>query len=373
MTTRRKFIYSAGVLGVAALGYAALGPMRLRSARRPAELPNEWLWVGAAELINGPRGNAIKQPTHGALVGINPTVKGSRSIAVNFLPHDIAICPADPTRAVTTMKWGPPGAVVDIVRQKIIFELVAPDQTRFYGHSAWAKDGEIFYCVVNNDAARQSELLVYSGTNYRLLDRIKLSGSSPHQVRRAEDTSELIVMNQHCETGYSRADFVDSTSHKINKSWDVRRNSYSHFAYSAADKRLWAGGFVGSHEDIQESLFETVADNGSTPIDIPTVESKVVKGENLSLNLGQILGRKVVGFTISGGKFYALYDIDRKEYMTLAHDTTMPKGLDFSRTTPNIVYVSGGDSTLRICDLSNGQFDVIATLPFGNGSHLSIA
>ena len=149
--------------------------------------------------------------------------------------------------------------------------------------------------------------------------------------------------------------------------------SFYHFAYSTHQKRVLAGGYTGQIPFLGQSLLASLNDHEVQEIEIPKVDSEPVKGETLSLNLGTVGGREVLALTIAGGKFFALYDIQKNKFLQTSNSFVAPMGIDFSKRSPNILYVSDSGGDIHIFDISQGPFRLLKTLALGDGSHLTVA
>jgi hypothetical protein len=115
--------------------------------------------------------------------------------------HDSLALPHKPGHALVFARRPDRFAVeVDFIKGQITHTIQSQDDSHFYGHGVFSKNGDYLYTTENLYDKKQGMVVVRDAKTYQVIDRFSSGGIGPHELALMPDGKTLVVANGGIET-----------------------------------------------------------------------------------------------------------------------------------------------------------------------------
>ncbi|MFN8753590.1 MAG: DUF1513 domain-containing protein [Betaproteobacteria bacterium] len=155
-------------------------------------------------------------------------------MAVNFLPHAIAIRPDNPQQVVAFEKIGPGCAEFHLPSGELR-RFIAPVPGRwFYGHGVFSADGALLFSTETVIQTGEGRIGVRDAHSLRPLDDFPTFGHNPHDCHLVEEGRVLVITNGGGKAGADQpcVTWVDTGTRKLLHRLEIQgeRHNAGHLA-----------------------------------------------------------------------------------------------------------------------------------------------
>lgn len=150
---------------------------------------------------------------------------------LDFRAHGMA--QAGNTLIVFPRRPGTRFAIIDTGTLEIRKVVDAPDETHFYGHGAFTRDGQTLLVTENDLTTLSGRIALYEGRSGKRRGHVGLPGSGPHEIIRAPDRDVFYVALGGLEThpAYGREPLNTSTFRSQLVRLDLTRGTVEEMAF----------------------------------------------------------------------------------------------------------------------------------------------
>ncbi len=375
--SRREFLKYSGTL---ALGnFLVQSPFALANAKTKST-NNYWILSSSGQTYKTKNTETAKSE-FGILRAYNWETKERIEINIPFFGHELLASPKDPHLAVSALKWGEQACLVDLKSKKLLQTIKSPNGTRFFGHCIWSKDAKFIYMSAQNDLAAKGEVLVYNGETLKLIEQIDSGGMFPHQLIFLSN-QELMILNQSTfiepqKKTASTFGNIDLEKNKLSKTIGLTQIGFSHFIQDQKHNSFYVGGVNNKSETSPgDSILDRLSDSLSSPVEIPNYNSGKPLGEVLSLRISEF-NPALLAYTVSEAGYLVLYDLDKKSVLLTDRTIKSTKGICFSKTQSDILYVNDFEHSIHKFKIKNSKGvwslkHLEKAINLGNSSHLNL-
>lgn len=384
-TNRRNFLKKAGytLLGTSIFWGLSERFQFLRWTRDQLGLSSKkdfWLWSN----IGVPRRYTSSESQNkgpSGVVGFNPSTGEKKFIPMSFYGHHLAH-DKNSQLAATCEKWNTSAALLDLKVGKVIAEIKAPTNMRFFGHIQFADNSSEIYVSAVDDELHEGVVLVFNTLNLELKRSFKSHGQIPHQLLLYHP-DELMVAHARSKS----ITVLNPHNGELLRTFNINNPSPAHFVFERSLDTLIVGGrnfpnapdhFAEKEKKIFENRFKSILSvlefhdgyNGS--------EGNLMKlphSEILSLEKTNINGNWFSLVTLPHANKIYLCDLKKRSMICELETDFSPRGIAFSPHSPEIFFVNSEKRELfqgQIVGKENMVLKLTKISEFGNSSHISL-
>jgi hypothetical protein len=378
-TSRRDFFIKAGFSLVGASLFLGIGKKYLfpKSVKDPSSSQSGsdfWIWTNSDVPVGDVNGTA-------GVTGFNPTTKKNKIIPLSFYGHHLSHS-KNSAKAATSEKWGTHLALIDLNKEQVIAEVKSPENVRFFGHTQFSFDSSEIYVGAYDDEKGDGLILVYSPVDLTLIRTFSSHGKHPHQIILF-GPEELIIANT---LSHSLA-ILNPKNGELIRKINTKSRSPAHFSFESSLDTFIVGGrnFPNAPKYLSESEKKNFRDKFKNVLSVLEF-SDAFNGKNgnlmslphselLSLEKTKINETWLSLVTLPHAKKIYLFDLKKREVISVLKTHFSPKGIAFSPESPDVFYVNSGKRELyrgQIIGEKKVELEPIKISDFGDGSHLSL-
>lgn len=116
-------------------------------------------------------------------------------VPVAFKPHGYAQNPRQPAHIWAFEKWGRGAAEVDFATASVAQTFASPEDTQFFGHGLFSRDGKICFAVREDLTTGLGHCIGFDTTTYQEVMDIQATPGGLHECHLLDDDTFLVASN----------------------------------------------------------------------------------------------------------------------------------------------------------------------------------
>ncbi|MBK8206809.1 MAG: DUF1513 domain-containing protein [Planctomycetes bacterium] len=281
-------------------------------------------------------------------------------IPISFVGHAVVPHPVERHKAAVFEKWGPGACEIDLREMKSVRPITTAPDRMFYGHGAWAPDGNVLYSVESTDPALgpyDGFVVIRDGKTLAAIDEFPTFGKKPHDCHLLDGGKTLAITNGGGEPGSSDpgcVTFVDVQSRQLLERLTIPNLQAGHLAVSAGSRSddLVVGSTPHSPPGSGPEGFKTVPGGLSlrasgaakmTHASEPADTINKMLGETLSVVIHPERG--IAGATNPAGNIVTFWDIKQAKLLK-SFELTIARGIALTLDKRHFVVSYGTESDI---------------------------